>query len=339
MTVADTIYDNINDNWGNGGYAGDTPKKYSTEATKSIDWTSADVIIVNHWNVRERPKPVNDTYTDRTYFVEVYIQSKTSAAQLKLLVDEVEYLLRNETMTSLEFVNNTKDYSATDKSEGRHACNMTVEVISRMASGAITPAASSTGDFNVGGDLTVTGNDIKDSGGNTCISFDGSGAIDALALGDSLTLAYLKDLLMWGSANAAWVPLIPVGGNSFSHHRVIYGYITNLGADNLYLSFLLPIPTVKGSLKLYVDDVRYEIDDADADDYVTAIYMYGWDGSSRGTIDSDTTDQTSAGTITWSRSATDVSSYESIWVQIETVNTNASDLDLTSFQILCYYST
>ena len=49
MTVADTIYDTINDNWGNGGYGGTTPAITTSETAKQPDGVTADVIEVRHF--------------------------------------------------------------------------------------------------------------------------------------------------------------------------------------------------------------------------------------------------------------------------------------------------
>ena len=37
MTVADTIFDTINDNWGGGGYGGDTPTITTSETARQED--------------------------------------------------------------------------------------------------------------------------------------------------------------------------------------------------------------------------------------------------------------------------------------------------------------
>lgn len=145
MTVADTVFDTINDNWGNGGYGGATPEINSTESKTDHDVTSTDVIEVRHYSMRELPKPVNDTYTNRYYFIDVLVSSKTSPAQLKLLYDEVEYLVRNTAMTDLQFVNVTKRYDISDWDYGVHAVILTFELVSLMSSGAITPASTTTG--------------------------------------------------------------------------------------------------------------------------------------------------------------------------------------------------
>ena len=169
MTVADTVYDTINDNWGGGGYGGATPEIDVTETQHTTDTVTGDLIEVRHYTLREAPRPVNDTYTNRYYTIDVYVQSKTTNAQLKLLVDEAEYLLRNTAMTDLSLLNITKDWNVMRWRQGVHACVLRVELVSWMSSGAITPAAGTT--------------------------------------------ANMQSLLMYTSANAAWVPCgFDIGG-------------------------------------------------------------------------------------------------------------------------------
>lgn len=149
MTISSTIYDTINNNWGNGGYAGTAPAIINSESEKvrHEGYNKTDIVEVRHFTRRLDPRPVNDTYTDKYYTVTVRISSKTSAAQLKLIYDEVEYLLRNETMTSLQLVNIRDDYVPTDSSRGFHAVDMRVEVVTLMASGKVSPAGAA--DTNV----------------------------------------------------------------------------------------------------------------------------------------------------------------------------------------------
>ena len=141
MTVAGTVFDTIVDNWGNGGYAGDLPSIDTTETQTSSDVGSDDVIEVRHHTQRETPDQFNDSFTDRFHFIDVYVSSKTSAAQLKLLFDEVEYLLRNTTMTDLKFVNVVKDYTVMMWEQGRHSVVLKFELVTQMSDGAISPAA------------------------------------------------------------------------------------------------------------------------------------------------------------------------------------------------------
>ena len=78
MTVASTIYDTINDNWGNGGYGGVTPEIDNTETQTQTDMGATDVVEVRHYSLREPARQFNDKYTNRFYTIDVYISSKTT---------------------------------------------------------------------------------------------------------------------------------------------------------------------------------------------------------------------------------------------------------------------
>ena len=85
MTIADTIFDTINDNWGNGGYAGTTPAIDTTETQTDSDVVTTDVVEVRHYSLRERGEQLNDKYVNRHYTIDVYISSKTDNATLRML--------------------------------------------------------------------------------------------------------------------------------------------------------------------------------------------------------------------------------------------------------------
>jgi len=295
MTEADTIYDTINDNWGSGGYGGAAPAITTTETPQQMtNLTAADVIEVRHKTLRERPKPVNDKYTNRYYFIDIFISSKTSNAQLKLIYDEVEYLLRNTTMTGIQLVNITKDWNVSPPKLAKTAVLLEVEFVALMSDGAVTSAAGAT--------------------------------------------ASMQALLMYGAANAAWVPCSYEGCYFASYAEIAgAGQVLNTGATDMTLFFLLPLPTVKGSLKLYISGTKFGLEDADADDYVNNVKIWGITDSAT-ILDTDATNYDSAGVKTDTFTAVDCSSYDHIKIEVECVNTNASDLDVHNIKLRCYYA-
>ena len=147
MTVADTIHDTIADNWGNGGYAGAAPTITTSETARQPDHIHNDVIEVRHYTLDEDHKQVNNKYADKFYTLVVRVTSKTSAAQLKLIADEAEWLLRNTTMTGVQIHKIRKDYSATDRERIVHGLDMYVTVVDYLADGATVPAAGSNIDW------------------------------------------------------------------------------------------------------------------------------------------------------------------------------------------------
>jgi hypothetical protein len=156
MTIADTVFDTINDNWGNGGYGGDAPTIVDPAAgTWTDDVVNTDVIEVRQLPDNEYPRKVNDRFVDRFYTIVVRVKSATSAAQLELLLDEVEYLLRNTTMTGVQLDELRKRYPYWRTDDGVFSCDMHVTLVALLASGAITPSTGAAGDATFGGTVTA----------------------------------------------------------------------------------------------------------------------------------------------------------------------------------------
>jgi hypothetical protein len=157
-----------------------------------------------------------------------------------------------------------------------------------------------------------------------------------------LTLAQMvAQGLMIGSDNAAYVPCIfemignTVGTIGKAHG--VYPTIQNTDGTDFTLMFHLPLPSIKGSLKLYVGDVRVNLWDADAGDYVTAVYVYGNTYNSATIVHQDLNNLTTIASHTVSFTAADFSSYPMVGVRLDVVATNVADFNLTSVEALCYY--
>lgn len=160
----------------------------------------------------------------------------------------------------------------------------------------------------------------------------------------ALTGTQLEDLLMFGSANAAYVPMALEGTNNFDHILVTAGRVHNRGVDDIFVTFTLSKETLKGVMKLHIKNLKFIVFDADANDKIDRVTIYGWAGVTRTTIDSDDTDHISAGDKTFSGAvlpgtAIDVSGYDVVYVEIACVNTNALELDFTGVRMECYYDT
>lgn len=150
-------------------------------------------------------------------------------------------------------------------------------------------------------------------------------------------------LLMFGAANAAWVPMILMGGNLHSEYFVAIGRVFNVGADDFGVAYALPIPTTKGSLKLHIKNFKYVLFDADASDYLTAVDIDCFNGAAYTEIDADATDHTTPGDKTFSgatmpAAAIDVSSYESVTAYFNVVVTTGLEFELANVRMECYYA-
>jgi len=159
------------------------------------------------------------------------------------------------------------------------------------------------------------------------------------AYGANTAASYLNALLMYGSANATWVPCVFETGTAAGKTTASGQNLSNPDGTDTWWLFGLPLPTVKGTLKLYVTGLRVGIFDADAGDYVSGAYIAGqtYNGASV-MILSDTTDYTAQALITYTCAATDCSSYEVLRVTLNMFCTDANDLDISSVCVRCYYA-
>ena len=163
----------------------------------------------------------------------------------------------------------------------------------------------------------------------------------------ALTGAFNEDLHMYTSANAALVPLVleyPTYVTSAANVFRIggQGQYINLGSTNFGLMFIIPLPTNKGGLSLHVDDIVFQLYDADGNDKVTGLFLYGFlpTGAIGTLLSSSTAGWSSApAEHTWSRSATDVTGYRAIKLFVTIEATTNLQFELNSLQALCYYDT
>jgi hypothetical protein len=180
------------------------------------------------------------------------------------------------------------------------------------------------GDVQIVGDLTVTGGDL--TLGSTAYSE-----------------AALADLLMFGSANAAYTPCIFEGAGDLGtvgkfYFDIAAGGVANVDGTNLYLFYRIPLATNRGTLKLYVDDLRLGVHTADATDYVTKVRVYGVNHTGVTELLSDSSNRTAQGSYVSAFAATDTSSYESVLVRVDCVCGAQGELIVEGVEIKTYYA-
>ena len=157
---------------------------------------------------------------------------------------------------------------------------------------------------------------------------------------DTMTIAQMADLMMFGSANAAWVPCSVFAIDDFADATFSGGALSNVGANDYLAAVKIPLPVAKGSLKLYITGYRFIIFDADATNKVTASYLYGFDSDGANTlITSDGTDYDAQGTHTKSFSEDDWSGHSGLFIYYTTDVADANALDIKGIQVQCYYDT
>jgi len=160
-----------------------------------------------------------------------------------------------------------------------------------------------------------------------------------LAFYNAGTPKYLSDFVMFGSANAAYVPCMyyveSAGGLNFKAYDA---RIANEGATDYSTYWLIPLPSVKGDLSLFIDDIKISLSAASVDDYITNINVYGLTDSGTTSLGSSATDLTTAGLHVIALSTYDVSTYHMIVIKVTAIVTNALGLRYSAPAIKCYYA-
>ena len=105
------------------------------------------------------------------------------------------------------------------------------------------------------------------------------------------------------------------------------------------LRFLCPLPTNRGGLKLYIDGWRIGLIDADVDDYINQVFLYGIDFNSAAALDTNEGNYTAPAEIIDAFATKDLSSYACAVVRVVCFNTDAAQLDITEVAVHAYYDT
>jgi hypothetical protein len=156
---------------------------------------------------------------------------------------------------------------------------------------------------------------------------------------DTVTLTNIADLLMFGSANAAWVPCAFEGTTQIGKWtHDVNGRLLNVDAQDFYATYLCPLPTTKGSLKLYVAGTQVSLNDADAGDKVDDTFVFGLTSTTVDELDRLQTDRTTAGDHEDTFTAVDCSGYVQIKLLLNCIVTDANQLDINGVSLKCYYA-
>jgi hypothetical protein len=148
--------------------------------------------------------------------------------------------------------------------------------------------------------------------------------------------------LMIGSANAAHVPCIVAGGYSNNTYWTYGTRIRNSGANDFSLTLQVPLPTNRGGLKLYLTNIQWNQEDADANDYVSQIDLRG-QLTTVTSLESDNNGGagwTGTGQQTFTfGAARDCSGYRAIQVELTIIATTTNELDINYVTVSAYYDT
>jgi hypothetical protein len=123
--------------------------------------------------------------------------------------------------------------------------------------------------------------------------------------------------------------------------KVVSGLVDNVDGQDLVWYFSIPLPTNKGSLKLYLTGLTLDLFDADATNYVDFAYFLGLTNSAVATIlpDGQSTNRTARGSYEYTLADTDVSSYAQVVANLGTVVADANALDIAAVRASCFYDT
>lgn len=159
---------------------------------------------------------------------------------------------------------------------------------------------------------------------------------DTISIG-GMSSAEIVDALMFGSGNSAFVPciLVPMLSSLRWEHNTNHYLQGATGVD--YFHAILPLPTVKRGLSLFVKNVRFRLTDADGSNKITNLWIFGHDATGRPILKSSTIGWSTIALHTVTLTEQDCSGYESIEVGIAGTTNNIASLDLQGLEIECWY--
>ena len=347
-TIPDSVKAQLDADWTAAG--GAEPTYYVWEDLRSTPPLGEDAIwiLTGPTHFKTKIDPVNDDFTNRLHTLEIIVNTATSEDRLKEISDEVVRILNATTVADINYQRVLDRSNISNRKTFNYQEKIIYDLREYMASSAAAYGVGTTGDFAVVGDLTV-GGDADITG--DIIARDDLSVNDDVTVGGDLsvtgiittaTAAQIDDLLMFGSANAAWVPCVLEGWNPRDKGTVSnVGEFENVDNTATYVTYLCPLPTLKGSLKLYITATRIHINNANGTNYITTTHLEGLSTAyGKTAIDSDTTDKNSAGAKTDTfASAYDCSSYASVQVRLQTVVADALALSINNLEVQCYYDT
>ena len=315
-TIPDSVKAQLDADWTAAG--GTEPTYYVSEDFRTNPPLGQDAVWIPTETLDTRIEAVNDTYANKLHTLNIIVNTQTSEDRLKELADEVERILNATAITGMTYQKVKTRRNISDKRKKHYQELLVLDMREHLSSSASAHGAGTTGDFAVVGDLTV--------GGTLTTA----------------TQAQIDDLLMFGSANAAWVPCVYSDHTNTARKYLVNsttGMVSNADNTNASLRFDLQLPTVKGSLKLYVSGSRVSIYDADADAKIDTTTVYGLAKTGVTSINADTTDYNSQDDWDDIFTAVDCSSYNGVMVWLAAVVDAANELDIASVSLQCYYAT
>lgn len=171
------------------------------------------------------------------------------------------------------------------------------------------------------------------------------GALNTL-LDAGVTETELLDSILLESANAEHIPTLLQYNESYPVTCAGDNFIwrPNAVGANFYFYSVLPLPTTRVSLKLYVSGWELGLFDSDANDYVKQIIVMGMDFTGATAIDNENNGGAGwgaggAGRYVHTFTPVDCSSYELVRARLVATVNLVTDIEIAFFNLLCHYST
>ena len=147
--------------------------------------------------------------------------------------------------------------------------------------------------------------------------------------------AQVEDSAMFGTANSGYEPCIPI---PYENRNMNGSWVTSpIGTGTIYHYWILPLPTNKQGLKLYVRGWEIGTQDADANSRIQNVVVSGVVYNGMTALDTYGATITTATRTTDSFTAVDCSGYNRIHVRLELSVAVAANLDIAYVNLLCYY--
>ena len=142
----------------------------------------------------------------------------------------------------------------------------------------------------------------------------------------------------FGIGNKRWKNCIFSGFGDFTHGYVT-SFIGNTGADDMTLTFDVPLPMIVNGKNLVITDTKLGIRQADGTNYVTRLRLRGWsDHDSVATVVDDGTDRIIKGEYIYGHADQTMGGvYERAFLYLESICTDAGALLISYLQVEYYY--
>ncbi len=232
-----------------------------------------------------------------------------------------------------------------------HATYTNAEAVAAVEAAGLAIATTKLLAFNDGGSADIIrdeDNMVSDDVNALCTQQsikkyvdDNAGGPHALATHTDVaaTGPQLEDMLMFGSANAAYVPCILGMPTDTTWYWVDDGTgVTNTDNSGGSTNWMLPMPPVKGGLKLYIAKTKLVLIDADAQAFVNRVMTRSRDSTGVQTYDDDNTNRTAPGDYVYDYVDADMSARDQVWVYVNGSVNAAWELSIAAVMVECYYA-